>query len=153
MSARSGAVKQVLLVTALVVGVTVGGVAAGAFLVSPRMKALVAATKGAITSERLAVGAGVLLLGFLLTVLTPRITRALRKLRARGRRGSTPRTVVALPEPAVGRSDRTPRAVQALAQQGARPTEIAWRTGLPVDAVSLLLAMSTASRQLQPPTA
>jgi hypothetical protein len=87
-------------------------------------------------------------------VLTPRLTsRLLRTLRSARGRKAAPRTVVALPEPAAGRADRTPRAVEALAQQGAGPTEIAWRTGLPVDAVSLLLAMSTASRQLRPPTA
>ena len=40
-----------------------------------------------------------------------------------------------------GKADRTPRAVQALAESGAAPTEIAWRTGLPVDAVSMLLSI------------
>lgn len=144
------AVKQALGITALVTVVTIGGVAAGAFLVSPRMTALVSTAKAALTAERLAIGAGVLALGVLLTVLTPRLSRWLRASRGRA---AAPRTVVALPEPAAGRADRTPRAVHALAQQGARPTEIAWRTGLPVDAVALLLAMSTASRQLQPPTA
>jgi hypothetical protein len=32
--------------------------------------------------------------------------------------------------------------VQALAAAGAAPTEIAWKTGLPVDAVSMLLELS-----------
>ena len=49
--------------------------------------------------------------------------------------------------------DRTPRAVQALAASGTSPSEISWRTGLPVDAIALLLAISTVPRQLQPPTA
>lgn len=48
---------------------------------------------------------------------------------------------------------RTPRAVEALAASGASTTDIARRTGLPIDAIQLLLAISTGSRQLQPPTA
>ncbi len=51
------------------------------------------------------------------------------------------------------RPDRTPRAVEALAASGTAPSEISWRTGLPVDAVAMLLALSTAQRQLQPPSA
>jgi hypothetical protein len=47
--------------------------------------------------------------------------------------------------------DRTPKAVQALAASGAAPADIALRTGLSLDAVSLLLAL--APRQLQPPAA
>ncbi|MBL0173480.1 MAG: hypothetical protein IPP90_22870 [Gemmatimonadaceae bacterium] len=52
-----------------------------------------------------------------------------------------------------GKRHRTPRAVEALAATGASTTDIAWRTGLPIDAVQLLLAISSAPRQLQPPTA
>lgn len=48
---------------------------------------------------------------------------------------------------------KTPRAVEALAASGASAPDIAWRTGLPLDAVQLLLAISTGARQLQPPTA
>ena len=56
--------------------------------------------------------------------------------------------------PRVGdKRQRTPRAVEALAATGASTSDIAWRTGLPIDAVQLLLAISSAPRQLQPPTA
>ena len=48
---------------------------------------------------------------------------------------------------------RTPQAVEAMAANGASTTDIAWRTGLPIDAVQLLLAISSAPRQLQPPAA
>lgn len=54
---------------------------------------------------------------------------------------------------ASGKRQRTPRAVEALAATGASNSDIAWRTGLPIDAIQVLLAISTATRQLQPPTA
>lgn len=53
----------------------------------------------------------------------------------------------------VGKNQRTPRAVEALAASGASTSDIARRTGLPIDAIQLLLAISTGARQLQPPTA
>jgi hypothetical protein len=45
---------------------------------------------------------------------------------------------------------RTPQAVESLAAAGAEPTDIAWQTGLPVDAVSMVLTMAR-RRQVQPP--
>ncbi len=48
---------------------------------------------------------------------------------------------------------QTPRAVEALAASGATTSDIAWKTGLPIDAVRLLLAISAGTRQLQPPAA
>ncbi len=48
---------------------------------------------------------------------------------------------------------RTPKAVQALADSGAEPSEIAWRTGLSLDAVAMLLSIGAGARQLRPPTA
>jgi len=48
---------------------------------------------------------------------------------------------------------RTPKAVQALADSGAEPSEIAWRTGLSLDAVAMLLSIASNARQLRPPTA
>jgi len=48
---------------------------------------------------------------------------------------------------------QTPRAVHALAATGATATDIAWKTRLPIDAVQLLLAISTGTRQFQPPAA
>ncbi len=50
-------------------------------------------------------------------------------------------------------TSRTPRAVQALANSGAEPSEIAWRTGLSLDAVAMLISIGAPSRQLRPPTA
>lgn len=52
-----------------------------------------------------------------------------------------------------GKHAKTPRAVEALAASGASTTDIAWRTGLPIDAVRLLLSLSNVTRQLHPPTA
>ena len=52
-----------------------------------------------------------------------------------------------------GKRHQTPRAVEALAASGASATDIAWKTGLPIDAVQLLLAISSGARQLQPPAA
>jgi len=51
----------------------------------------------------------------------------------------------------VGRK-RGPEAIEAMAASGASAPDIAWRTGLPLDAVQLLLSIST-GRQLHPPTA
>jgi hypothetical protein len=48
---------------------------------------------------------------------------------------------------------RTPKAVEALAAAGASTADIAWKTGLPVDAVKLLLAISSGPRQVHPDTA
>ena len=137
--------RGVLTTTALVIGVTVGSVAIGAGLVSPvtaKFMGQMMRVLSSITPEQYAIGGGVVTFALMLTVLTPRLLR--RRAPSTG--------AIAAPTLSFSRNDRTPRAVQALAQQGAQPTEIAWRTGLPVDAVSLLLAMSTASRQLQPPT-
>jgi len=55
---------------------------------------------------------------------------------------------------ATGRNaSRTPKAVQALADSGSDSAEIARRTGLPVDAVAMLLSIGSGGRQLRPPTA
>lgn len=51
------------------------------------------------------------------------------------------------------RDARTPKAVEALAAAGASSSDIARRTGLPIDAVQLLLSISSGSRQVHPPTA
>ena len=53
-----------------------------------------------------------------------------------------------------GKGSRTPKAVVALAEAGRTPADIARRTGLPLDAVSMLLCLGAiGTRQLQPPTA
>lgn len=48
---------------------------------------------------------------------------------------------------------RTPSAVEALAASGASAPDIARRTGLPLDAVQLLLTISTGPRQFHPHSA
>lgn len=47
----------------------------------------------------------------------------------------------------------TPKQVRALAEQGSSPEDIARRTGLPMDAITLLLAVSNPARQLPPSSA
>ncbi|MCZ8203857.1 hypothetical protein [Gemmatimonas sp.] len=131
--------KEVLQMTALGVGVSIVGLAIGALLMSPAVSpdqrlvafaALGAATAAALLIEPLR-----------------RVGSALRK--RRGRRSALAHTRHAAPRPATaapptislrgGRGGKTPRTVRALAAAGAAPTEIAWKTGLPLDAVSMLL--------------
>jgi hypothetical protein len=50
------------------------------------------------------------------------------------------------PSITLSRTDRTPRGVMALASTGTTVPEIARRTGLPVDAVSMLLSISGGAR-------
>lgn len=68
---------------------------------------------------------------------------------------STRRLTASLPTKLVpGKGNRTPKAVAALAEAGTTPADIARRTGLPLDAVAMLLSLgSFGARQLQPPTA
>jgi hypothetical protein len=151
--------KRLAAVTGLVLAVTVGGVMAGAFLVSPL----------AATIPWVLPAAAVLALVAVVAMLTVWMEPAAKG--AAVRIGSTPAQAgrpvrmhaataphgassFALPGFSLGgKIDRTPKHVQALAAAGTTLVEIARRTRLPVDAVSLLLSISTASRQLQPPTA
>jgi hypothetical protein len=70
---------------------------------------------------------------------------------------STPVANLSLSAPPIGSSRRgghpTPKQVLTLAQQGASLSDIARRTGMPVDAVSVLLAIADPARQLPPTTA
>lgn len=69
---------------------------------------------------------------------------------SRGRARSTPKAAGRQ----MGRADhRTPKTVEALAATGVSATDIAKRIGLPIDAVRLLIAISSESRQVQPPAA
>lgn len=99
------------------------------------------------------------------TVAVASITGALLALFLPSRdagRQPTPRTAMLL-TPArgsaplgVGRvsaKKRTPSAVEALAASGASAPDIARRTGLPLDAVQLLLTISTGPRQFHPHSA
>ena len=122
--------KRAIRVIGLTFAVTVGGLMAGAFLVSP-----LAAETPWVKPAALAFAA-ISVVAALVTWLKPART-------------AVPLTVVA---PA-GSSPRTPNAVQALAARGTNAIEIARQTRMPIDAVSLLLAISTVSRQLQPPAA
>lgn len=138
----SKAWKEALQMVALGVGVTVLGLVAGAFLMSPdvsreqRMTAFVAL-------------GGAMVLGLLLDAMR-RGLAALRKRRSRrsslagARHPNISRPASAAPPTITlrGRSSKTPKAVQALAAAGAAPTEIAWKTGLPLDAVSMLLEIN-----------
>lgn len=116
----------------LMVVVTGIGVVAGAVLMSPLVS----------VRQRLVVAAMVTGL-FAVGVTIAATVRLFRNIRSRRRR---------IAVPAVGptgttrsrsrRASRTPQAIQSLAATGASATEIAWKTGLPVDAVSMLLEIS-----------
>jgi hypothetical protein len=149
--------QRIAAVTGLVVSVTVGGVMAGAFFVSP----LAATTPWVLPA--VAVVAIIAVMAMLTVWLEP--SAALATVRIGGTQSVRERPIVATPTIASpssftlpgfsmgGKVDRTPKHVQALAAAGTTLTEIARRTRLPVDAVSLLLSISAAPRQLQPPTA
>ncbi len=113
-------------------GVTVIGLIIGAVVVSP-----------AVSLEQRLLGIGSLF-GIAAVVLAARLV--IRSLRNRPTKAT--RQARQAPAPTItlrgGKSSRTPRAVAALAAAGAAPTEIAWKTGLPVDAVSMLLEISGA---------
>jgi hypothetical protein len=136
----SKAWKEGLQMAALGVGVTVIGLVVGAFVMSPEVS-----REERITAV-VALGGAAGLIGLL--ALVQRAVGTLFKRRHRrvalsgGRMGShrpataAPPTVVLRP-----RSARTPRTVQALAAEGAAPSEIARKTGLPFDAVAMLLEL------------
>jgi hypothetical protein len=111
-------------------GVTVIGVIIGAVVVSP-----------AVSLEQRLLGIGSL---FGIAAAGLIVRPVIRRLRNRPTK--TTRKARQAPAPTIalrgGKSSRTPRAVAALAAAGAAPTEIAWKTGLPVDAVSMLLEIS-----------
>lgn len=111
-------------------GVTVIGLIVGAVVVSP-----------AVSPQQRLLGIGSLV-GIAAVVFAARLV--IRSLRSRPTK--TTRQARQAPAPTItlrgGKSSRTPRAVAALAAAGADPTEIAWKTGLPVDAVSMLLEIS-----------
>jgi hypothetical protein len=119
---------QVLKFSALFVGVTGVGVVGGAWLMSPALS----------SQQRLVVAGGVIS-----ALVLAAIGVWLRGESATPRRA--PRAVMS-PTIAVrsSRASRTPKAVQALAASGAAPMEIAARTGLPLDAVSMLLELAPA---------
>ena len=129
-TARLAVLRDAIQLIGLGLGVTVVGLITGAVVVSPT-----------VSPEQRLLGIGTLG-GIAAAVLATRY--AIRHLRARPTR--TTRQARQAPAPTItlrgGKASRTPRAVAALAAAGAAPTEIAWKTGLPVDAVSMLLEIS-----------
>ena len=131
-----------LQLIAMGTGVTMLGLLGGAMLVSPAMPRDAVATQLAKIPLELALAAG----GVLAAVAV--LTMGVRKMATRDMRRPTVPSITLRGD----RVSKTPRHVQALAAAGAAPEEIAWKTGLPVDAVSMLLTMSVA-RQVPPPLA
>ena len=132
-------IRNIVLTGTLVVGVTVAGVAIGALGISPilssgnAVEAATAVAKNVAAEVLKAVDrpeapyvAGALL--FIATAVT-----SVRSMRKRGKER------VAVVKRAPSNHPRTPRDVQALAAAGNAPVDIAMRTRLPVDAVSMLL--------------
>lgn len=131
--------KEALQMAALGVGVSIIGLVIGAFLMSPG----VSREQRLIAFVALGGATGVVLL---IEVMRRawgalRSRRGRRSARAHGRHGTARPASAAPPTITLraGRAGKTPRTVQALAAAGAAPTEIAWKTGLPLDAVSMLL--------------
>ena len=126
----STTIRDTMQMIGVGLGVTIVGLITGAVVVSPT-----------VSHQQRLLGIG-FLLGIAAVILAARL--ALRGLRNRPTR--TTRQARQAPAPTItlrgGKSSRTPRAVAALAAAGANPTEIAWKTGLPVDAVSMLLEIS-----------
>jgi hypothetical protein len=134
--------KEALQLAALGVGVTILGLVVGAFVISP------AVSREQRIAAFVALGGAAGLV--LLVELGQRAVRALRRRQrrpsVRAMRAAVAGRTATSAAPALslrsGRGNRTPRTVQALAAAGTAPTEIAWKTGLPLDAVSMLLEIN-----------
>lgn len=126
----ASALRETMQMVGVGLGVTVIGLIVGAVVVSPA---------ASLDQRLLGISS---LVGIAAAVLGAR--HVIRTLRHRPTK--TTRQARQAPAPTItlrgGKSSRTPRAVAALAAAGAAPTEIAWKTGLPVDAVSMLLEIS-----------
>lgn len=191
MASETSAVVRFVLLGAVAIAVTLGGVFAGALVVAPAVAKAThpdasaqLAQSLANTSETIAAAyasgldlartgidklpapvtrfavPAIAILGIVVTlsaVLLRRRTPHRSLVPAATSFDPSPRTVDRLTPRSTAkiatRDSRTPREVESLAASGASTTDIAWRTGLPIDAVQLLLALANAPRQLQPPTA
>lgn len=124
---------EALKMTLLMVVVTGIGLVGGALIMSP-----VVSPEDRVMA---ALGLGVMALAVLIGYLIKKAFSAIRMATKRRQRAQL--AVSNAPSSQRSRlSSKTPRAVQALAASGAAPTEIAWKTGLPVDAVSMLLEIT-----------
>lgn len=130
---------------ALVVAVMTGGLMAGAFLVSP-----LASELPWVQPATLALAAAAVMYALVSWLKPARVAMPFPSLAAAGAT-ATPATASRTSH--TPHTPRTPNAVQALAARGTNAIEIARQTRMPIDAVSLLLAVSAGSRQLQPPAA
>jgi hypothetical protein len=127
----SRAVRDALQMAALGLAVTAIGLVTGAFIMSP-----------AVSREQRLLAVAGLAGTAALVLMALGLRRAVQALQARRSRRARTTPAAAAAIRLNGKTSRTPRAVQALAAAGAAPTEIAWKTGLPVDAVSMLLELS-----------
>lgn len=127
-------IGQALKLLLLLVVVTGVGLVAGAFIMSP----VVSKEQRLLGAAGLGACAVLIGIGYGVMRLVAWTRETLRQRRQRNARAAA--------MPALGargsRTSKTPRAVQALAAAGAQPAEIAWKTGLPVDAVAMLLEIS-----------
>jgi hypothetical protein len=120
--------KRALRMLGLTLAVTAGGLMVGAFLVSPL------ASETPWMQPALLAFAAIAVMSALVAWLKPA-------------RVATPLSGYTTSPGGA----RTPNTVHAMAASGSNAIEIARQTRMPIDAVALLLAMSTISRQLQPP--
>ena len=174
-----GQLKQAAFIAALGVGVTVGGVAAGALILAPAVAQATQPSTGAgldrvVTMSASAVHEMTNATRATLTSSVSALPQPYRRLALPAlfgaiamagfvtsgvsyfrRHASTPGATSASRQKSGTKlnGSRTPKAVQALADSGAEPSEIAWRTGLSLDAVAMLLCIGPTGRQLRPPTA
>lgn len=125
------ALVQSLKIAALLIGVTALGLVGGAWLMSPAI------------SPRQRVLAAVGVMGTLVLAALASWLRGV-MIDRRARRTRTAAAAAPVITLRSGRGARTPKAVQALAASGAAPVEIAHRTGLPLDAVAMLLELAPA---------
>lgn len=125
---------QAFKLLALLVVVTGVGLVAGAFIMSP-----------AVTKEQRIMGAMGLAAFALLVALGYGVMRVMAWTRdawcQRRQRNSRAAAMPTLTQ-RNARVSKTPRAVQALAAEGVQLADIARKTGLPVDAVAMLLEIS-----------
>ena len=180
-AARKSVVLRVVLVSLLALVVTTAGVVAGALVVAPvvaqadalgagtalsaRLETVTASTAGAaraawgqvdrLTAEQLATLPDPVARYLLPSIAILSIVGAVLALLlpSRARRVANARTPPTNSTRLAPKKHRTPKAVEALAAAGASTADIAWKTGLPIDAVKLLLAISSGPRHVHPDTA